>query len=135
MVGCMSNSEEEYGNSAALKESKSNAVSFITYLQGAGNGNTRAGATGAIDDAKLKTSGYGFGVFGYYTGTTDYAQNTVANFMYNQKVEWKQANADAGYATGWTYEPVKYWPNDIQNGAVDDQNNDSGNAHRGTDPL
>ena len=127
MTSCMMNSEDGSGQSASLTGQGNSAVSFDTYMRESANGNTRAGATGAINTDKLKTTNYGFGVFGYYTGKNDYAQNTVANFMYNQKVTWDGALVEAGYVTGWTYEPVKYWPNDVQNGAVDDQDNDQSN--------
>lgn len=48
----------------------------------------------------------GFGVFAYYTGADNWATagaGTTPNFMYNQQVS---------YEGGWTYSPVKYWPND-----------------------
>lgn len=48
----------------------------------------------------------GFGVFAYYTGADNWATvgaGTTPNFMYNQQVS---------YESGWTYSPVKYWPND-----------------------
>lgn len=48
----------------------------------------------------------GFGVLAYYTGADNWATagtGTTPNFMYNQQVS---------YEGGWTYSPVKYWPND-----------------------
>ncbi len=61
--------------------------------------------------ANLATQG-GFGVFAYYTGTTDYtASGAIPNFMYNQNVY----STDSG--TSWTYSPVKYWPNNDTNTA------------------
>ena len=107
-------------------ESPNNAISFGTYM--GKTGTTRAGAYGAIDDTKLRTAGYGFGVFAYYTGTSTYedyrTQNATGtkkypNFMYNQKVSHN--------GSSWEYTPVKYWPNEVASGAVDDQNNDSAN--------
>lgn len=51
-----------------------------------------------------------FGVFSYYTGTTDYtvsaSESSNPNFMWNQQIIYD----DRGY---WTYDPVKYWPNGI----------------------
>ena len=111
------------------------------------NVQTRAGSTGAIDTDKLKTSGYGFGVFAYYTGTSTYDATQynnadpkkLANFMYNQKVEWKTESTYEGYVNGsgtgasagaWIYTPIKYWPNEISstaNTADDDQDNDAAN--------
>jgi hypothetical protein len=47
----------------------------------------------------------GFGVFAYYTGATAWVsakESATPNFMYNQQVI---------YSSGWTYSPVKYWPN------------------------
>lgn len=112
---------------------ESNAITFGTYMGKAGM--TRAGFQGDIStDATLQA--HGFGVFAYYTKTYGYggwqgatytaespknAENQVADFMYNQKVT---------YSSGWTYEPLKYWPNEISNTDVDDQENDAN-----TDPA
>ena len=82
-----------------------NAVSFEAYSQ---RSLTRAGEAGAMDNDKLKTEG--FGVFGYYTDMNEYDQTSTPNFMYNQKVS----------GAGWTYEPVKYWPNEYGNKAQSD---------------
>ena len=109
---------------------------------------TRAGYKGAITTTELKEVGTGktngFGVFAYFTGSDTY--NTynynnastlhVANFMYNQQVKWQTGTEYEGYVNGegtggsagaWTYTPIKYWPNEVQNGSVDDQNNDAAN--------
>ena len=56
-----------------------------------------------LDD--LKDPVNGFGVFAYYTGATAWESaktSATPNFMYNQQVT---------YSSGWTYSPVKYWPN------------------------
>ena len=82
-----------------------NAVSFEALSQ---RSLTRAGAVGAMDNDQLKTNG--FGVFGYYTDMNEYDQTSTPNFMYNQKVS----------GAGWTYEPVKYWPNEYGNKAQSD---------------
>ena len=82
-----------------------NAVSFEAYSQ---RSLTRAGYAGAMDNDQLKTNG--FGVFGYYTDMNEYDQTSTPNFMYNQKV----------FGAGWTYEPVKYWPNEYGNKAQSD---------------
>lgn len=85
---------------------------------------TTGGTTGnIITNTTLQSTG--FGVFAYYTGTKTYDEaqyydgaavdpsNRLApNFMWNQSVT---------YSGGWTYTPVKYWPNEIQNGNVDQQ--------------
>lgn len=50
-------------------------------------------------------NGGGFGVLAYYTGQSawsTYKTSATPNFMYNQKVT---------YSGGWTYAPLKYWPN------------------------
>lgn len=133
-------------------ETPENAINFTTYLGGAKS--TRAGYNGTIDTDVLKTNATntgtqattdganGFGVFAYYTGNYTYGQymydtytgetgratNTTSeqtpNFMYNQQVKWDNDLSDA-YITKWTYSPIKYWPNEVQNGAVDDQDNDA----------
>ncbi len=114
--------------------SNDNAIQFDTYMSKVGT--TRTGSTGSINTDKLKTSDYGFGVFSYYTGKETYGHyqsttytgeeatvgnraNHIANFMFNQKVTW---NTD-----DWTYSPIKYWPNEVQTGAVDDQNGNTSN--------
>ena len=64
-------------------------------------------ATGEIASTEaLKASDLGFGVFACYTGNLQYEYTSVQpDFMYNQQVKW------ATSASAWTYEPVKYWPN------------------------
>ena len=84
-----------------------NAVSFEAYSQ---RSLTRAGAVGAMDNDQLKTNG--FGVFGYYTDMNEYDQTSTPNFMYNQEVKYNGGS--------WTYEPVKYWPNEYGNKAQSD---------------
>jgi hypothetical protein len=82
-------------------------VGFAPYV---GNAVTKAGSTGELTDAKLASEG--FGVFAFVT-TGDYAGGIYPNFMYNEKV----------YKSGetWTYDHIKYWPNQIQNGNTDGQ--------------
>lgn len=87
-TGCSS----EVENAADLK---GNAIEFGTYV--GRDANSRATV---LDLDGLKASG--FGVFAYYTGTSDYTAAAPANFMNNQKVE---------FTTDWTYSPLKYWPN------------------------
>ena len=129
---------------AQLEAAEGNAITFGTYMSGTPT--TRAGYAGAITDDELKdiASGTwtedsktkGFGVFAWYTGKKGYGDyNTwnsgsvtaiAPNFMYNQQVHWNKTNSDAGFISGWKYEPLKFWPNEVQNGAVDDQDNDAG---------
>ncbi len=138
-----------------IEAQQSNAIQFGTYM---GNTPvTRAGQAGTLNTTALQGLGldgnttwnetnaknYGFGVFAFYTGDKTYGQfqggtytgetgaaasNSAANFMFNEQIWWSQTNKDANYVTGWTYAPVKYWPNDFANGtAVDDADNDQGN--------
>ena len=81
------------------------AVNFSPYIGKVPE--SRAGAPGEITQTRLQT--LGFGVFAQHTGNSvwsDYTETVPFNFMWNQKVEW---DVDA---TAWTYEPLKYWPND-----------------------
>jgi len=66
----------------------------------------------SLIESESALQGAGFGVFAYMKGISGATQcydgenNWVAcapNFMYNQQVT---------YSGGWTYTPVKYWPND-----------------------
>lgn len=54
----------------------------------------------------------GFGIMGYFTGSkgwNDAKASTAPGFMHNQMVKWDETlNSNTG---GWTYSPVKYWPN------------------------
>ena len=84
-----------------------NAVSFEAYSQ---RSLTRAGEAGTMDNAKLQAKG--FGVFGYYTDLNEYDQTSTPNFMYNQEVKYSGGS--------WTYEPIKYWPNEYGNKAQSD---------------
>ena len=60
----------------------------------------------------------GFGVFAYYTNSDLYDDTYKPNFMYNQRV---YKDDDAGVEGNWTYEPVRYWPNEFGVGAVSDE--------------
>ena len=95
------------------------ALNFEVYTSRA---ITRAGAPGNDDGTKgyygWKTADLqgaeGFGVFGYFTNDGDYdSDKSTPNFMYNEQVTWSGA--------AWTYEPVKYWPNEFGNGAESDE--------------
>lgn len=95
-------------------------VNFEVYA----NRTTRAGLPGnngteyGVTTASLKTgihSAAGFGVFGYYTSNSQFDTNSsLPNFMYNQKVLWNDGQG------AWTYEPVKYWPNEFGDAALSD---------------
>lgn len=107
------------------------AISFDTYVTQ--NAETRAaivtplgtaGSTGSIETVD-RLRQVGFGVFGYYssgTGSTDggYAATSAPNFMYDQKLVYN--------GTKWTYNPLKYWPNETSDDA-------HGATERHTDKL
>lgn len=91
-------------------------VSFGTYLTGTTTRST-ANLNNITDVTDLQAAG--FGVFAYYTGQAAYPESVTItttetggttstgyepNFMYNQKVEYKDGS--------WTYTPLKYWPNE-----------------------
>lgn len=95
-------SNDEVMDAALQQEAK--AIQFSTYL----------GRDVETKGAELTTNGLqgadkGFGVFAYYTAqkTWDNAKTSATpNFMYNQKVTCTDG-------TNWTYSPVKYWPNNV----------------------
>lgn len=90
------------------------AVAFDTYLAGT-TASTRAGdPEGVMTTDKLKTANKGFGVFAYYAdGGAPYASSLTPNFMYNEQVSWANPNG------GWTYSPLKYWPNETTKDSQD----------------
>ncbi|MBR0276194.1 MAG: hypothetical protein IJQ76_08305 [Prevotella sp.] len=144
--------QTELDDSAAVVASQNgdNAVIFGTYMSG--NEQTRAGYQGSITTNTLKDLDAdgnpvveggsqkrftnGFGVFGYYTGNTAYAQATKANFMYNEHVYYDK-DATEGYISNWVYAPMKFWPNEVKDGSaawkVDDQDNDASDNQAYTD--
>ena len=97
-------SEDDIVQSAPQKaEAQANAVMFDTYTSSA----TRAGdPAGVMTTDKLKTADKGFGVYGFYHDNANYTSSLTPNFMFNEHVHW---------ASGWTYEPLKYWPNETTN--------------------
>lgn len=82
------------------KEEVSDAISFTTY-----GARMQTKATSPMDLDSLKKKG--FGVFAFYNGQTEWASytGTTPDFMKNQQVLWDETTS------AWTYEPVKYWPN------------------------
>ena len=78
------------------------------------------GVAGDLTNANIGTAG--FGVFAYYTAGEQYDAKATPNFMYNQKVTaTTSAENPATPATQWTYEPVKYWPNEFGSAAMSDE--------------
>ena len=81
-------------NEVFQKETAQNQVTFGVY---AGNVPSK---TTAITTENLST----FGVYSSYT-TADWTTSDKMNFMYDQSVS-------GSHAAGFTYTPVKYWPNE-----------------------
>lgn len=101
-------SEEQLATQNVQANADDNTVNFSVYTPRA----TRAGTPGDIDNENIKT--IGFGVFAYYTPTNQYDAKATPNFMYNQKVTFDDVKKE------WTYEPVKYWPNEYGDAAISD---------------
>ena len=113
MASC--SSETDFEGKTSQEDQVSTPVNFGSYL--AQSKMTRAGDT---DNTKSESSSFmttdllktkGFGVVAYYTDATKYEAgqaSTEPNFMYNTDVKGTE-NGD-----GWTYSPIKYWPNDGQ---------------------
>lgn len=123
-LAACSNSDELTGNANGTDvSSEPTAVQFSTYLAG---GQTRAsgGTVGAQTTTTLQAQG--FGVFAYKTDDKAWANATDAtpDFMYNQKVEYKN--------NVWEYTPIKYWPNDFSAGNVDDKQGTNGEDYNAT---
>lgn len=115
--------KQEYVKQQPAQQEVNNSPVPVVFDVASGNqATTRALTTEDI----LKQDGNGFGVFAYYTHGNYPASNSDSdnddtdvypNFMYNQRVYWNTAlDPDA-----WDYAPTKYWPNDINNGPVDNQ--------------
>ena len=89
------------------------AVAFDTYTAGT----TRAGEPyGVMTTDQLKSSAAtGFGVFAYYHDNKTYGTDgsNTPDFMFNEHVYWTAAG-------GWTYSPLKYWPNETGIDTQDD---------------
>ena len=80
--------DSKYGN---------DMIGFETYL------GRDAQTKGAVADVATVQAN-AFGVFGFYTGTQEYAAATPANLMNDTVVSYDAEK-------GWTYTPVKYWTN------------------------
>lgn len=102
LSACSNDGEVAVNDGAAQLQSGSGAVAFDTYTSSA----TKAGVAGVMTTDKLKTADEGFGVFAMYQDNADYAPGSYApNFMFNEHVSWTAAG-------GWSYSPLKYWPNE-----------------------
>lgn len=111
LVAC---SNEELSTPDNALVSKEAPVNFSVYTQ---RGMTRAGVPGDLTNTNIGATG--FGVFAYYTAGEQYDAKATPNFMYNQKVVSAVSPVVAG--SPWTYEPVKYWPNEYGSNAQSDE--------------
>ena len=80
------------------------AVGFDVYTRGT----TRAGYVGEIDATAFQVTG--FGVYAYVTSGANYAAGNWTAKKASAKPDF-MANQHVTYSGGWTYSPVKYWPN------------------------
>ena len=118
-------SSEELANQEVAQQSAEAPVAFSIYTP---RTVTRAGEAGELTTKHVGHKDLsGFGVFAYYTNGQKYAEaNTFANFMYNQQVKGNGTGtltddpATWVAPTKWSYEPVKYWPNEYGNAATSD---------------
>lgn len=116
LVAC---SNEELSTPDNVLTSKEAPVNFSVYTQ---RGLTRGGGqAGDLTNANIGPNG--FGVFAYYTAGEGYDAKAIPNFMYNQQVtaETNEQNPATAGTTKWTYEPVKYWPNEFGSTAISDE--------------
>jgi len=116
-------SEELADQSIVKQDANGTPVNFSVYTPRG----TRAGTPNDITNDNIGK--IGFGVFTYYTAGEKYSENATPNFMYNQKVTTDQTvhptdatDTEWGVGAGkkWTYEPVKYWPNEFGDAAHSD---------------
>ena len=109
-------SEEQLATQNVQANADDNTVNFSVYTPRS----TRAGIAGDITNANImdpetEAGKAGFGVFAYYTPTNQYDAKATPNFMYNQQVKYNKTKSE------WTYEPVKYWPNEYGDAAKSDE--------------
>lgn len=89
LAGC--SGEDEIDTLVAKSD---NAINFGTYV---GKQTKATERSAFIDNDEI-------GVFAFYTKSNNYDNATsTPNFMYEQSIKKETA--------GWTYNPVKYWPN------------------------
>ena len=107
LSACSSEDDIVQGGGSLSQLGASGALDFDVYTASA----TKAGEpVGVMNTDKLKTPGKGFGVYATYQDNKLYSELSAAekvpNFMFNQQVKW---------TAGWTYSPLKYWPNETTN--------------------
>lgn len=96
MAGCSQNEITDVSPDA------NPVVGFDIYTGGQTKGLITNTDGNGVTATGIQTTG--FGILAYYTGQTAWGADGsfTPNFMWNQEV---------GYSGGWTYTPVKYWPN------------------------
>lgn len=104
-AACSSNDLAEEKSPQTTQQTTEQAVGFDAYVN---RGTTRGGYEGSLTATSIQDATAGFGVFGYYTNNVLYGQTAIPDFFYNQKVT---------NSSGWTYSPIKYWPNEYGTGA------------------
>ena len=107
LSACSSEDDIVQGGGSLSQLGASGALGFDVYTASA----TKAGdPVGVMNTEKLKTLGKGFGVFAMYQNGVDYSQSCTPNFMFNEHVSWNG---------GWSYSPLKYWPNETTKDSQD----------------
>lgn len=108
MMGC---SAEDVTKEVAPEEAI--AISFgCNYEDDEEENITRAGYKGVMNTEDLYTTG--FGAMASVTAGTVVPYDNKPNLMYNQEVEYTFVGDMDNPLTGyWSYQPVKYWPNDL----------------------
>ena len=107
MLTACSSENDVVQNAPQTQETTAKALDFDVYTSDAANV-TRAGYGGVMTTEKLKINSpatVGFGVFAMYQndGAPYAVDGFTPNFMFNEHVTW---------SGGWTYSPLKYWPNE-----------------------
>lgn len=129
LTACSSESDVVQSATPSQTAAQNQAVGFDVYTPAPTNV-TRAGQAGTMTTSRLQrlpVNGGGFGVYAYLIedvktasgddnassylaygdGPTSARTTPIApNYMVNQLVEWNKTNQ------GWTYAPLKYWPNE-----------------------
>ena len=115
LTACSNEVEEMQGGTTITDQpvvTNNVPMAFGAYVNRA---TTRAGASGVLTndgaDGTVSLKTQGFGVFAYHTDDKLYSPIYQPNFMYNNWV-----HNDGG--DNWTYEPVRYWPNETGANAV-----------------
>lgn len=120
---CSQSAESVIEDNSNNIESSQTPVNMSVYTASS----TRAGDTGNITDAQSLAKKGGFGVFAYQTKSTDYTAGQTTfqpDFMYNQQVTGTDVAAPV-----WSYNPIKFWPNN--NTVADNTTNNAKGTNTG----